>query len=471
MNVRVSILLVSVVVTACAPRVHPPRATKSVPSSFSVGSALTNAAGINWRDYFTDQNLIALIDTTLTRNYDMLSALQKIEAAKAGVVFSKGALLPYVSAAGVPAVRRYGLYTMDGAGNATTDILPGQVVPVNLPDYLVGFQSLWEVDVVGKLRNRKKAATARYLSTEQGKNWLTTNLVAEVAMSYYELQSLDLELEMIRENLAIQQNALSVVAIQKETGLANELAVKQFQAQLLNTRAMETEVLQKIVDVESRINFLCGRYPQSVSRSKIELIENAERTIGVGVPADLLQNRPDIRQAELELMAARADVLAARAAFFPGLVIGSSVGYQAFKPSLLFTTPESFAFTLVGGLSAPLLNRSAIKAQFKSASVVEIEALYNYQKVILNAVTEVFRETSNLSNLQLIQLTRGEEVNVLVRAIDTSNELFRTGRATYLEVLLTQQNAMNARMDFIDVRKRQMFATVNLYRALGGGWK
>jgi outer membrane protein TolC len=136
----------------------------------------------------------------------------------------------------------------------------------------------------------------------------------------------------------------------------------------------------------------------------------------------------------------------------------------------LFTTPQSFVFTLVGGLSAPLINRSAIKANFKGATAYQVELLYQYHKSILNGYVEVYNELNNINNLQKIYLLRNEEVNVLSQSIETSSELFRTGRATYLEVLLSQQNALNARLDFIDVRKRQLISNVNIYKALGGGW-
>ncbi|MCA6414400.1 MAG: TolC family protein, partial [Cytophagales bacterium] len=168
--------------------------TKITPMSYAIGSNSSAIATISWKEYFSDKNLIALIDTTLANNFDVLIALQRVEAARAGVQFSKGLLLPSVSISGTAAIRRYGRYTMDGAGNATTDILPGQTVPVNLPDYFVGLQTSWEADITGKIQNRKKAAVARYLSSIEGKNWLITNLVAVIASTYYELQALDIEL-------------------------------------------------------------------------------------------------------------------------------------------------------------------------------------------------------------------------------------------------------------------------------------
>ncbi len=463
--------LAMLVIAGCkSTKIIPQAENKPLPSSYSIGSDSTNAAAISWKEYFSDQNLINLIDTALANNFDALIALQRIQAANANVLFNKGALLPRTEVGARAAVWRFGLYTQEGAGNSTTPIYQGEIVPTNLPDYLVGFQSSWEADITGKLRNRKKAAIARYLATVEGKNWFITNLVADVATTYYQLQALDNELEIIKENILLQENAVSVVTTQKQANAANELAVEQFTAQLLNTKSLAVEIAQQILVAENRLNFLLARLPQRINRERTLFAQPIPAQIQTGVPSDLLRNRPDIKQAELELMAAKADVKAARAAFYPSLNINGSIGFQAFKPDLLFTTPQSFVFTLVGGLSAPLINRSAIKANFKGATAYQAELLYQYHKSILNGYVEVYNELNNINNLQKIYLLRNEEVNVLSQSIETSSELFRTGRATYLEVLLSQQNALNARLDFIDVRKRQLISNVNIYKALGGGW-
>jgi len=472
-NFKYVICIVSVVVVSgCVPTQSIQKITsRPIPTSFSIESESTSIADIHWREYFNDKNLISLIDTALANNFDALIALQRIEGAQAGVTFSKGELFPTVGVGARAALWRFGLYTQEGSGNSTTPIYQGEIIPTNLPDYLIGFQSAWEADITGKLRNRKRAALARYLSSVEGRHWVITNVVAEVASMYYELQALDHEFDMVRESIIIQENALAVVIIQKQAGMANELAVKQFQAQLLNTKSLEAEIAQQIIEVENRINFLLGRYPQPINRDKTLFTQSVSSQIKGGIPSDLLRNRPDIKQAELELTAAKADVRAAKAAFYPSLNISGSIGFQAFRSSLLFATPESFVFTLAGGLSAPLLNRSAIKANFKGASAYQVEALYNYQRSVLNGYVEVYNELNNIQNLQKIFSLRNEEVTLLSQSIETSNELFRTGRATYLEVLLTQQNALNARLDFIDVRKRQLLSSVNIYKALGGGWQ
>jgi NodT family efflux transporter outer membrane factor (OMF) lipoprotein len=444
--------------------------TKKLPESFGNTTDTINSATINWKTFYSDTYLVKLIDTALVNNYDVLISLQKIKAAQSDVLFSKGAMLPTVSGVANAGVRRFGLYTMDGAGNATTDITPGKLIPINLPDYLVGLQTSWEVDVFGKLKNQKKAAFSRVLSSEAMKNVVTTNLIAEIANSYYELIALDQSIAIIDKNIAIQENALEMVIVMKEAAATNELAVKQFKAQLLNIKAIKVELQQQITEIENKINFLIGSYPQKIERQTSFTASNLPSEIQFGVPSALLQYRPDIRMAEFELIASKSDVKSAKAQFYPSLTITGGMGYQAFKPNLLFN-PQSVVFNLLGGLTAPLLNRSAIKASFNKANAYQVETLYSYQSTILNAYLEVNTEMIRIANLKELLKLKTEETQELNNSIEIASDLFKFGRANYLEVLTVQQNALQAELDLIEVQKQQFETTVNVYKALGGGWK
>lgn len=445
--------------------------TKGMPNSYNGEKDSLNAAKITWREYFNNPILIDLIDTALNQNFDVLKAFQRIEASRAGLRSSTGALLPTVSGFGTMAQRRYGLYTMDGAGNISTYIRQDEIVPINLRDYYLGLQTSWEADIWGKLRNRRKAATARFFGSIEGKNLLVTNIIAEVSNNYYELQALDNRLDILRENIKLQEDALLIVQTQKQAGITNELAVKQFEGQVLNSKTLEKETLQEILETENRINYLLGRYPQSVRRNKDQYKDSLDFLVNVGTPADLLGNRPDIRQSEFELKATKADVKAAQAAFYPSLNITGAYGYQAFRTSLLFTSPESIAYTIFGGLTAPLLNRSQIKAEFQNANAAQTEALYNYQQSIINGYIEVYNELARLKRLQEIHDLRTSESLALTQSVDISTELFRSGRATYLEVIISQQKSLDAQLQLVEARKRQNMAKTNIYKALGGGWR
>lgn len=465
------LLALSLTLSNCKTSEKKPEKKFELPESFVKTNDSANSALINWKTFFSDSILENLIDTALLNNQDLLIALQRIEIARANVRMQKGAMLPTVNATPAAGQSKYGLYTMDGAGNITTDITPGQIVPIHLPDYYLGLQTSWEVDIRGKLKNKKKAAVAHYLASVEGRNWAITTLITELSAAYYELLALDNELDIVRETIQLQDNAFRVVTIQKQAGAANELAVEQFEAQLLNSQNLEMEILQQITETENRINFLAGAFPKNLNRNKSLFVSGSPTQIKVGVPSDLLKNRPDIRQAEYELVASKANVKAARAAFYPSFNITGSLGFQAFNTAYLFTNPESGAYRLFGSLVAPLINRSAIKAEFNSAKANQQEAMYAYQKTIINGYVEVYNEVARIKNLEQMYDLKSREVNVLTKSIGTSNQLFQTGRAGYLELLLTQRNALQSRLELVNVKKRQFNSVIDLYKALGGGWK
>ena len=445
--------------------------SQQLPADYKSIKDSTNVATLNWRTYFEDKDLTSLIDSALKTNLDLLSALQKLEILRSGVKISNSMLFPIVNGYLSAGQRKYGLYTMDGAGNISTEITKGQTVPIHLPDYYIGLQTSWELDVWGKLRNKKKSAVARYLAGIEGKNLTVTGLVSEIARMYYELLALDNELDIINETISLQTNALAIVVAQKESGYLTSLAVNQFEAQLLNSKALQIKTEQAITECENKINFLLGRLPQKISRKKEMFQVALPSNIQAGIPADLLTYRPDIRQAEYELLAAKADVKAARAAFYPNFNITGAFGYQAFKTGFLFLSPESVAYTLLGGLTSPLINRAAIKREFKNANANQLTALYNYQKSIINGYMEVYNELLNVNRLGQIYELKTQEAEILRKSIEASTELYSAGRANYLEVLMTQRNALESRLDLINTRKMQHYSVIQVYKALGGGWQ
>ena len=444
---------------------------QSLPHSYNSQNDSINSAAIKWKDFFTDKNLTALIDTALKNNLDVLITLQDIEIAKSNVRFRKGMLFPTVTAGAGAGIEKVGTYTSQGAGDASAEITPGQIVPENLGDFYLGLHTSWEVDVWGKLRNAKKAAFSRYLGSIEGKNFVVTNLVGEVANTYYELRALDNELQYIKQTIELQKNALEIVRVQKQASVVTELAVKQFEAQVFNSQSMEFDIKQQIKESENKLNFLLGRYPQPIIRDTSVFQDQLPMPVKAGIPSQLMKNRPDIKQAEMELYATKCDVAAARAEFYPSFSITGGIGFDAFKLSYLFSTPQSIVYSLLGDLTAPLINRTAIKAEFNKAKAFQLEALYNYQKTILNGYVEVSNEMSNISNLQQAFDQKAKAVDALTKAIDISNDLFRSGRANYFEVLMTQREALDSKLELIEVKKHQFNAITNIYKALGGGWR
>ncbi|MBO9571077.1 MAG: TolC family protein, partial [Chitinophagaceae bacterium] len=460
------------IVSACAalllwgcniPRIATRSENKSVPVDYGISQDSTNTANIKWQQFFTDQNLINLIDSGLIRNQELMINMQEIEIAKNDILFRQGPLRPLVAARISGGVEKVGRYTSQGAGDATTEMYSGKEMPDPLGDITAAVYANWEIDIWKKLHNSKKAAVTRYFSTIEGRNFVLTNLIAEIANSYYELVSLDNQFEIVKQYIELQQNALEIVKVQKEAARATELAVKKFEAEVLKSQSMEFDIQQRIKETENRINFLLGRYPQPIPRDKSNFFALIPAVVNSGIPSQLLANRPDIKQAELELAAAKLDVKVARAEFYPSLGISAGVGFQAFKPSYLFKTPESILYNLAGDIVAPLINRNAIKAEFNNANARQLQTIYNYERTILNAYLEVSTQLSNISNLEKGYNLKSKQVDALTRSIEVSNDLFRSARADYLEVLLTQRDALEAKLELIETKKQQMNAMVNIY--------
>jgi len=456
-----------------APAAETATTSTPVPEAFGIAKAqdTTNTSTVKWNEFFKDQNLVDLIDVALKNNQELNMTLQEIEIAKNDIRVRKGLLLPTVGVRAGAGVEKVGRYTSQGAGDATTEIKPGVETPDPLGDFTIAAYANWEVDIWKKLRNSKKAAVNRYLATVEGKNFVVTNLIAEIADSYYELLALDTQLDIVKQTIKLQSNALEIVKIQKQAARATELGVKKFEAEVLTSRSLEFDILQQIKENENKINFLLGRYPQEIKRTNTNFLTLLPASVSAGMPSQLLMNRPDVKQAELELVAAKLDVKVARAEFYPSLDISAAFGVQAFKPSYLFTFPESILYSLAGDLAAPLINRNAIKAEFSSANARQLQALYNYDKTILNAYLEVSNQLSKIDNLQKSYDLKSQQVDALNTSIEVSNDLFKSARVDYFEVLMTQRDALESKLELIDTKKEQLNAAVHVYRDLGGGWK
>ena len=460
-------------VTSCkTPELVQKDVNNAVPESFANGTQdTTNTAAMIWQDYFNDPYLKALIDTALSNNQELNITLQEIQIAQNEIRVRKGEILPSVGIGAAAGVDKVGRYTSQGANDANTEIKPGKEMPEPLQDYMLGAYATWEVDIWHKLRNAKKSAMTRYLGSVEGKNFMVTNLIAEIANSYYELLALDNELAIVKQNIEIQNNAFEIVKYQKTAARVTELAVRRFEAQVLNTKSLQYGIQQDIIEVENRINFLVGRFPQKVERNPNAFVDLMPKAVQAGIPSQLLANRPDIRQAELELAASKIDIQVAKADFYPSLEIRAGLGFNAFNPSYIFTSPQSLIYSLAGELVAPLINRNAIKARYLTANAKQIQAIYNYEQTILNAYVEVANQLSNISNLEQTYDLKSKEVQALTQSVDISNELFNSARADYMEVLLTQRDALESKFELIETKMKQMHATVDIYQALGGGWK
>jgi NodT family efflux transporter outer membrane factor (OMF) lipoprotein len=468
---RLTAVVLVLAVASCVPSLedNPPREARTgLPAGFGrLGGKPTahSAAGRTWGQLFADPYLRRLIEMALDSNQELQMRLQEIIISKYEVMARKGEYLPKVDVGARAGVEKVGKYTSQGQADEHTD------TPEHLPDLGFGFSATWEIDIWGKLRNAAKAANFRYLASIEGRKFAVTRLVAEIARSYYELLALDKQLEVLDKNIEILLNALEVVRIQKQAARVTQLAVQRFEAEVLKYKSRRYEVQQRIVQTENRLNFLVGRFPKYIHRDPDRFDDPLPPPLQAGIPSQLLENRPDVRQAELQLEAAKLDVAVAKARFYPSFSIDAEVGYEAFNPAHIVDTPDSLLYNLAGNLTAPLLNRAGIKAQYYAANAMQLQAVLAYEQTILSAFTEVKNQLALIENLEKSYELQEKQVQQLTDAIEVSNLLFRSARADYMEVLLTRREALESQLELIETKLRQLLAMVNVYQALGGGWR
>ena len=478
-----AVLVCGLLVSACLPTLveNPARdVSRAVPRAFREGvpdagtpDLVEPDGGVsdpsigraNWKDYFQSPELQALIETALQKNQELNVRVQEIIIAQNEVAARRGEYLPRVGPYLGAGIEKVGGWTSQGFADRANG------VPDNLGNFTFGFQAQWEIDIWGKLRNAASAADFRARAALEGRNCRVTQLVAEIARSYYELIALDNELEVLQRNITIQTDALEVVKAEKQSARVTQLAVQRFEAEVLKNKSRLFDRQQERVQAENRINFLVGRFPQPVARNPEGLMAPMPAMLAAGVPSQLLENRPDVRAAELELEASKLDVKVAWAKFFPSLSLDAAVGYNAFNITHIVNTPESLIYNLAGNLVAPLINRAGIEADYRSANARQIQAVFTYEKTVLQAVIDVVNQLATYENLSKSYELRSQQVQVLKESVDVSKTLFQSARADYMEVLLTRRDSLDAELELIETRQRQLMSMVNLYQALGGGWR
>jgi multidrug efflux system outer membrane protein len=455
--------------TAAAPALPAAFGTPTGGSGGAPADPAASTATMPWRTFFADTALSRLIETALAGNQELNILLQEIEIARNEARAASGEYLPSVGVRAGAGVEKAARYTRNGAVEEQLEVEPGKAFPDPLTDFGVAAEMSWEVDIWGRLRKSTRAAVLRYLATTEGRNFAVTHLVAEIARTYYELVAFDRRRELIVRTIDIQQDALEVIRLQKEAGRATELAVRRFEAEVQKNRTRLAETQQQITAAQNRLNLLVGRYPGRVARSDSAFGATDLRRVAPGTPADLVRHRPDVRRAELNLAAADLDVQAARARFYPALGLDGAVGLQSFELRSLATTPASLVYGVAANLAMPLFNRRGIEAAYRSANARQLQALYEYQRTLVAAFAEVSTQLARIDNLDSSYVAKSRQVEALGESIELANLLFRSARGDYLEVLLTQREALESRMELVELRQQQLDARVSAYQALGGG--
>ncbi|HRP58128.1 efflux transporter outer membrane subunit [Agriterribacter sp.] len=416
----------------------------------------TTAADLKWTELFTDTILQRLISEGLSRNPDLQIAYTRIQQARAYYSQSKAAFLPSFDAnAGFSAAR---LSDAQGLGmrNSATQ-------------YELGIASSWEADIWGKLKSSKKASLASLLQTEAAARGVQTRLVADIATYYYSLMALDQQLDIIRQTVSNWDTTVQTMRLLKESARVTEAAVVQSEAQRYAVEVTLPDLKQSIKETENALSILLGSAPSAIYRGDLESQEVAS-LLQTGVPAQLLANRPDVQEAELNFRYYFELTNVARTYFYPSLNITGSAGLSALSLETLFD-PASFAASIGAGLTQPIFNRRVNKTRLEVAKAQQQEALLGFQNILLNAGREV-SDAISLYETAVDKINiRSKQMMALRNSVDYSQELLENGFANYTEIITARQSLLQAELGGVNDHLQQLQAVVNLYRSLGGGWK
>ncbi|MEC3878690.1 efflux transporter outer membrane subunit [Parapedobacter sp. 10938] len=435
-----------------------------------------NIADIPWYDFFTDSMLTMLIDSAIANNFDMQTALKNIEIANQSVRQSRAAFLPQIGAelAGTNHQWRSRDYYSspssgwyERGGNGT----PPENLYVLQSQYFSSIDMSWELDIWGKLRRQKEGAYASYLQTFEARKAIQTSLVAAIAEGYYNLLTLDGQLEVAQRNLRLSDSTLQIVKLQRDAGEVSSLAIQQTESQKLVAASLIPELEQQIAIQENALMALTGRMPGGVYRSSALTDWHMQETYDSGVPLQLLANRPDVREAELALRAANAEVGVAQAYRYPTLTIEASGGLNAMLPQNWFNIPGALFGGLISGVTQPIFNGRKLKTQHEVAKLERDKAEIGFQYMVMDAVHEVTNALVMIDKLNEQLGIAQQRVATAQLGVKNANLLFKAGEATYLEVITAQSNALNSELDLVSVKQQQLNAKVTLYKALGGGWR
>jgi NodT family efflux transporter outer membrane factor (OMF) lipoprotein len=464
---------VLLVLPSCIPSLRKAAPAPPVPQDFNGLNSPENSSQLRIEEFYTDPMLIRLIDQALVGNQELRILNENLRITSNEIQARIGAYLPFLTAGGGASLNKVSSFTLEGAAIRDDEFRPGMFFPNPYGNFLLGFNLFWQIDVWRQLRNARDAAVQRYFSAAEARNALVTRLVSDIAENYYGLMALDARLQNLNRIIELQERSLEIAQARKDAGRSTDLPVQRFLAAVRKNQSEKLIVNQDIILAENRINFLAGRFPQIVERTPVNFIDLRLHALSLGVPSQLLQNRPDIRQAERELAAAGLDVKVARARFFPVVTLTGGVGYQAFNMRYLFLTPEALIGNIAGGLVGPVINFKAIKADYLTANASQLQAVYNYQRVIIEAFTQVINRVSTVENYARSIEIKKLQVEALEAAVAAATSLYQLPRAElpvdYLDVLTAQNELFEAIRDLIATKGEQLSAIVNTYQALGGG--
>ncbi len=461
------ILLVILVSASCRTGRDYQRPAVLLPEKFNDSASFADTAGVgnlSWKDYFSDSVLKKLIDSGLSRNYDLQFALRNIRIAESQVKQANALWYPQLSA-GLSA--QYNRFSDNGLSGSNT----GPGVTNHYFDYVASVNMSWEIDVWGKFSLQRQASMANYLQNFELAKAVQTRLVSDIAQGYFSLLMLDQQLSQTRKTLDLTVEFVKLTRLLYNAGEVTFLGVQQAESQRQNTAQLIPQIEQSIEIQENNLQLLTSSLPGSVQRVVGLTDIHFTDSLSAGLPVAILSRRPDVRATEMALMYANAQVGIRQVSMYPALNLTAGAGFESLKTSNWFNIPGSL-FGLAGGtLVQPILQRRQLKTQLEIARQQREQAVINFRESVLNASVEVTNALVQIKKLREQEILAQQRADTLEAATKNAQLLFKNDLANYLEVITAQQTALDAQLSLAFVQRAELNARVELYRSLGGGWK
>ena len=453
--------------TSCKVGKEYKRPSLELPGQFNTVSYAdtSSIADIEWKKFFTDPGLQNLISKGLSYNQDLLTAMKNMEIAQQRMKQAKLLLLPDLNA-------QITAQTYYPSKNSLNGVSTNSFLGKNhVENYQAAVNLSWEVDIWGKLRNQKEATLAEYLQTYEASKAVQTQLVADIAQGYFNLLMLDKQLEIAKTNFALNDTFLRATQFLRDAGLANSLAVERAASQKQTTELLIPQLEQDIAIQENALQVLAGQLPATISRSALLVDFIVPDYLSAGLPVSMVSRRPDVRSNEMALMAANAQVGVAQANMYPALNITAGAGLESFKSSNWFNIPDALFGIAAGAMAQPIFQRRRLKTEFEVAKLQREEAVIHFRQSVLVATAEVSNALVQLDKLKQQKNISMAQTDTLRLAVNNAKLLYKADLANYLEVITAQTARLQSELYLASVQRQELGAMVELYRSLGGGWK
>lgn len=462
-NIAVGLMLATGLGSCVVGKKYEPANTE-IPGQYRTGIAVTaDSVQLPWRTFFNEPQLVSLIEKALERNNDIAIALKNVEQLDLAVREAKLGLLPTLNL-------NAGASRAFLSKNSLNGSLSEQFVGTSYMDnYDASLQLSWEADIWGKVKMQKEAAIANYFGQKENLTALKTRIISQVAQSYYNLISLDEQLKIARQNIALSDSTLDMMKLQYNAGQINSLALSQAAAQKKTAELLVPLAKQNIAVQENALSILCGNYPDSITRAGTLATVKPNTAFASAVPAQLLSRRPDVKAAEYVVVNANARTGLSKAAMYPAFSLTPQIGANSFKFNRWFDLPGSMARTVAINLTQPIFQKRALKTAYETAVVEQEKAVIQFKQTVLTAVGEVSDAMAKSNGAAERKILVEEKTALLNKATDDAMKLYKSGMATYLEVITAQNNRLQNDLEAITIQLEQLNAVTDLYRALGGG--